>query len=611
VSAILALAWSCLRRAAGSRVAASLLAGAFVALSAYRLFQLRPELATILAALLLYRWILEAPEPPGRRRIALGVALQGLWANLHSGFLLGPILLAAALAGLGLAAAVGAPAARGRHLARARAVAWTLALGLLVTLVNPSGVAQHLAWFQAGVATPELGLVSDEWARIDLLRPPVPRLPPSPLAWALVWALGVAAVPVSLRAVSSWRRGSREPSADPGLVAVAAVSLGAMLLAVRFLWLGIFPLLLLARAGAAWRSASRPPRAVAAAALTAAGALLVPGFVRLGDWPMISGVLPDSAARWAQPYPAAKYYARAVWLLDDAGLEGRLWNEYFQGGFLGYWLAPRLRAFANGSLNLPKPALAAHAALAARRHPGFLERLERYEVDLFLGVGLPQEPRPGRPRIYSSGHLERAPGWIPVFREPQSAVYLRANERNRANLARVAEYYAREGVPFDAERGFDPEAAIRAAPEWATAHGLVPAGFAALEAEAEGADPARRRAALDRLAALDVALGLYERAIEIDRRLLRSNPGANAPSRRLVWSLLRLGRDGEAAEAARALRPADAISAAIAAAGLHADATREPDARAALLARLPVFTRAEASRAVAGVAPAPSRGWRP
>jgi hypothetical protein len=462
------------------------------------------------------------------------------------------------------------------------------------------------------VETPELGLVSDEWARIDLLSPPVPRLPPSPLAWAFVWGLGIAAVPASLRAALRWRAGTRDPSADPGLVAVAAVSLGAMLLAVRFLWLGIFPLLLLGRCGAAWR-AGRPPRAVAAAALATAAALLVPGFVRLGDWPMISALLPDSAAHWAEPYPTAKYYARAVWFLDDAGLEGRLWNEYVQGGFLGYWLAPRMRAFVNGSLNLPKQTLAAHAALAARRHPeglGYLELLERYEVDLFFGVGLPQEARSGRPRIYSSGHLERAPGWIPVFRDPRSAVYLRTNERNRANLARVAEYYAREGVPFDAERGFDPAAAIRAAPEWAVAHGMVPGDLSALEDEAEGTDPARKRSALDRLAALHVALGLYERAIEIDRRLLRANPGANAPTRRLVWSLLRLGRDDEAREAARALRPADAVSAAISAAALRAGATRDPDARAALLARLPVFTRAEASRAAAGLARAPARDWR-
>ena len=83
---------------------------------------------------------------------------------------------------------------------------------------------------------------------------------------------------------------------------------------------------------------------------------------------------------------------------------------------------------------------------------------------MFVGIGLPQPPRSSRPWIYSSGHLERAPGWIAVFREPQSAVYLRANARNRANLARVEDYYARAEVPFDAAIGFDAAAVIRSAP---------------------------------------------------------------------------------------------------------------------------------------------------
>lgn len=612
-AAILALAWSLLRRASGSPAAASLGTAAFAALSGYRLFQLRPELATILAALLLFRCLLEGPAPAARRQVALAVALQGVWANLHGGFLLGPILIGAALGGLGLAAAIGPADARRRDLARARPLAWALALGLLATLLNPSGVLQHLEWFRAGAETPPLGLVADEWARLDLLRAPVANLPPSPLAWGLVWALLLLAVALALRAAPRWRRGSGEADADPALVAVAGASLAAMLLAVRFLWLGIFPLLLVARAGTAQLRARRVPRAALASATAAAAVLLVPAFVRLGDWPMISGTLPNSPARWAQPFSPAKYHARAVWLLADAGLEGRLFNEYFQGGFLGWWLAPELRAFVNGSLNLPKQALAAQVALAERRGrgpgAGFLDLLDRYGVDLFLGIGLPQAPRGNRPRIYSTGHLERAPGWIPVFRDPLSAVYLRTDERNRANLARIAQHYAREGVPFDPERGFDPVAVIRAAPAWAAAHGVIPADFASIEAEARGSDPARKRAALDRLASLYVALGSYDEAVGLDRTLLRANPGAKPPARRLVWALLRLGQDAEARQAASTMTTSDGLSAAIAAAARRSEAL-SADELGALLARLPVFTRSEASRVVSGVSPPPTREGR-
>src|SRR5262245_32904638 len=158
-----------------------------------------------------------------------------------------------------------------------------------------------------------------------------------------------------------------------------------MLLAVRFLWLGIFPLLLIVRAGSAWMRERPVPRAAAASATGAAALLFAPGFVLCGDWPMISGTLPSSLARWAQPFPGAKYNAHAVWLLADAGLEGRLFNEYLQGGFLGFWLAPELRAFVNGSMNLPKPALAAQVALAQRRglsDATFLELPDRYGVEV-------------------------------------------------------------------------------------------------------------------------------------------------------------------------------------------------------------------------------------
>jgi tetratricopeptide (TPR) repeat protein len=331
---------------------------------------------------------------------------------------------------------------------------------------------------------------------------------------------------------------------------------------------------------------------------------------------MISGTIPRSWQEYAKPFPAAKYHVGSVWLLADAELEGKLWNEYFLGGFLGYWLAPGAREFVNGSLNLPREALAAQVALQRGQglspDEGFLALLDRYEVDLFFGIGLPQLPRPNRPWLYSTGHLERAPGWIPVFRDLHGAVSLRTHARNRANLARIAAHYAREGVPFDELRGFDAAAVIRAAPAWALAHGLVPGDFASLEADASEGDPARKRWALDRLASIWLALGAYDESIAIDRRLLRSNPGADAPSRRLVWALLRQDRVEEAREAARGLARARTgdLSAAIAAAARRAEAGDDPDARIALLARLPVFTRAEASQVAAGVDVRPTRSWR-
>jgi tetratricopeptide (TPR) repeat protein len=620
VAAILALAWSLLHRASGSRLAASLATGAFVALSAYRLAQLRPHLFTILAALLLYRLLIEGGAPPSRRRLALAVGLLTLWANVHAGFLMGPVLIAACLGGLLLATPLRAAEQRPRDHARAKRLAAALGLGLLATLANPSGVGQHLAYFAAGAETPALTRVADEWARLDPFRLPVPHLPPSPLAWGLVWGLLAGTAASTLGTAFRWRRGNGQDAqsdVDPALVALAGASLLALLTAVRFVWLGIFPLLLLARIGRTRLAPRGAPGRGAAWAVAAAALLLVPGFLRVGDWPMISRGIPPSWSGYARPYPAFKYHAHAVWLLKDAGLEGNLFNEYYMGGFLGFWLAPELRCFINGTLNVSKDAAEANRPIRERRgsapEESFLELLDRFGVDLFLGIRLPQVPVSNRPWFYTTAHLERAPGWIPVFRDLSSAVYLRADERNRANLERLADYYAREEVPFDLRRGFEPARVIREARRWAVLHGLVPSHFEALAEASHGLDPARRRQAQDQLASLYATLGLYEHAIRLDRRALRSEPGDVLARRRLVWSLLRLGRAAEALEAAEELaqaEPTDWLSQEIAAAAHRYATLEDAGEAAALVARLPLFTPGQATRIMMGVVPPEPRTER-
>jgi hypothetical protein len=603
VAAILALAWSLARRASGSRVAASLATALFAAFAAYRLVQLRPELATILATLALYRLLLEDGRPPGRRRIALAALLFALWANVHAGFLLAPLLLAAALAGLVAASPLRARDERVRDRERALALAAALALGSLATLLNPDGVGPHAAWLAGEDLSPSLLRVADEWQPLDPLRLPVEGLPPSPLAWGLFWALLVATPFGALRAARSWRRAGGDEGADPALVGLALASLAAPLAAVRLLWLAIFPLLLLARAARGARGGAR----AAAWAAAAASLLLAPAFARLGDWP-VARALADPWSGFAQPYRAARYQAHAVWILADAGLEGNLWNDYPLGGFLGFWLAPRVRSFANGTLNLSPDAMAANRPLRERRGalPGetFLALLDRLGVDLFLGTRLPEVGPAHEAWFHTTAHLEGEPGWVLLFRNLDSAVYLRRNERNAANLERVAGFYERAGVPFDPERGFDVERVIREAPLWAIAHGVLPARYAAIASRSQSLDAAIREPALGELASLHAALGAYEIALRLDRRLLRRDPEAVAPRRRLVWSLLRLGRDAEASEQADALAAAptaDALSAEIAAAARAAPALG-PEQRSARVATLPVFTRAEAAWLLAGTA---------
>jgi len=306
-----------------------------------------------------------------------------------------------------------------------------------------------------------------------------------------------------------------------------------------------------------------------------------PALALRGDWPAISSGI--DAAVYTRPYPPEKFYAHPVWFLRDAGLEGRLWNDYLNGNFLGYWLAPRMRGFVNGSLNLPRTLIADGAAIRARADASgvpFTDLLDDHAIDVFFATGVPAIPRANHPARYTTTHLEGTPGWTLVFRSIDSAVYLRANDANRANLDRVAAYYAREGVPFDRRHGLDVAAVIHAAPTWAAAHGILPADWRDLDAAA------------------------------IDQVRVRESPHSLPAARRLVWSLLHLGASDELTSAADrlwALAPAPGTLAYVLV--WVARSQRAPDVggKRALVATIPMFTEIEARRTLAAYAAPPAR----
>ncbi len=612
VAGILALAWWLLRRASGSPRVASLATGAFIALSAYRLFQFRPHLFTIFATLLLYAIAVEPGKAPSAWRVAAAAGLCALWANVHASFVLGPGLLAAAAAGAALAAIRSSGSEVLGARARARRLAAAAALALLASLANPRGAAALAPYLSSGAATPELTRVSDEWLPFDPFRMPFPDSPPTPLAWLLVWLLAGLVAWIAWRAVRTGRNDPALATPDLALVAMAGASGVAMLTAVRFLWLGIFPLLLVASTARS-RVAIAPPRP-RQGRTALAGLLLVPAFVAAGDWKLISRGIPWQRSGYAEPYSTRKYYGHAVWFLQDAGVSGNAFNDYFMGGFLGFWLAPELREFVNGSLNVPPGLLDAYRALRERRGlaPGedFAALLDRYRIDVFLGIGLPSVQSPNRPRFYTTSHFDDVEGWLPVFRNLRSGVYLRRNERNRENLRRIAAYYADAGVPFDGERGFDVDRVLREAPQWAVQHGVVPRGFADLAQARFSANPEQSIAAAQRLADLYAVLGLYERAVQLDRRTLAIDPERSGARRRLVWCLLHRGEGAAALEEAQKLEPvfdSDPLAARIAGTARAYAELEDASDRRALVAVLPLFTRHEASWAIRGYLAAPPR----
>lgn len=613
VAWILILVWRIARQVCQSPIAASLIVATFTTLSAYRLVQLRPQLFSIWAVLMLYMVLLQ--ESSRRDLWALGgvACLSAAWANIHAGFVLGPIFIAAALTSMLCLALVSTGSPRRRALHRARHLSLLLLIAVLASCLNPGGPAQFFLYFDAGEATAALSQVGDEWAVFPFSGWPGGNFPPTPAAWTIAMLIFFLTPPVvaveSFRRIQNARsRGDESeesasfPTIDPGLLAIAAASLFAMATAVRFLWLGVFPLCVIAiavRRTSAQKELSALSRRLIAA--LSACALLV-AFYQVGPWSIVGQFTIAGRASYSRAYPPERYSGHAVWFLRDTRLVGRAFNPYYLGNFLAYWTMPSLRVFVNGSLAMSNEVVEdsrrINAFRATRRGESATAALDRYGVDVFMGVGLPDAPRARRPWHYSTTHLDDNPAWILVYRNLNSAVFLRRNARNQHNLARVEAHYRSRGVPFDRERGFEPARVIRGAPNWAVAQGLIPPDFRRLTAAATPSANSRHgNRARERLASIYLALGLYDRALEIEPKIDETSPNLRA-LRRHVWTLLRMNRWDDAARAARALETAatesDRISLGIVDTALNAANLPEEETRARI-ARLPLFERREAA----------------
>ena len=616
---ILTLVWRSALRVSRSPIAASLTVAAMTVLSAYRLVQLRPQLFSIWAVLVLYLFFLGESSRRDLWTLGAVAILSALWANIHAAFVLGPILIGAALVGMLCEALLSQGQRRQQAWIRVGHLALLCGVATLGACFNPEGPGQFLLYLSAGDGTAELSNVGDEWAAFPFRGWPGGNVPPAPFAWLLAILIFLWTTPIivmyAARRISRARthggdpsESSASPSIDPALVALSAASLVAMASAVRFLWLGIFPLLLLAVV--ARRATERRESGVRAGhwiAVTCAG-LLAGGFYLAGPWKIVGQFTGAGWRSYARAYQPQRYFGHAIWFMHDAAVEGRAFNPYYLGNFLAYWTTPAIRVFVNGSLAMSDEVVEDSRQIIAHRPEregeSVTDALDRYSVDLFLGVGLPDTPRSRRPWHYSTSHLEGDPAWIPIYRNLYSAVYLRRDARNRENLSRVEAYYRRRGVPFDPDRGFDPELVIRGAPAWALQQGVVPLAFRRLASAIRDDDPLRRGRALELLASTYLALGLYDRALELEGGQAGFDRDLRALRRR-VWALLRTNQWHEASALARRLEGVAAkndrlslgiVDTALGAADLPGEETR------ARIARLPLFEPGQASMLIASVA---------
>ncbi|MCA8967706.1 MAG: hypothetical protein KDC48_22690, partial [Planctomycetes bacterium] len=413
------------------------------------------------------------------RHLVAWLLLVVAWVNMHSLFLVGVNLVLAGLLGVVLSMLMTtvrpcAVAPGRRPLLVSLAVA--VVLGLLAALFNPDGPVALLRFFESS-GNSAMWRVTDEWSHFTPFSPEDSEDVPW-IAWLLADIVMAAFLVTALAAFVDYvRRPSEERLRrfSPVLFGISLAAVAAMLAAIRFLWLGWLPALYALR----WLALVLPARPVAVAGLgwLAALGVLALAVRFLGIAPLETVVARFAAApsEWLTlPYRSHKYYAEGVHFLQRTHLDGNVFNVYWMGGFLGYWRGPANRTFIDGRTEHYDVSVfddyAAIGALADPKGGGtVLDALDRRGVDLFFGVGFQGSWHP----LFTTPFLERAPGWLLVSRSFRHAIYLRDVPRNAERLARVAAFYAAEGVPFDPARGLDPDRVVRERPDFAVRERLV------------------------------------------------------------------------------------------------------------------------------------------
>jgi hypothetical protein len=576
VGIILWVAYTSFRRVSPWAVAACFATCAFALFAWFRLFQLRPDLVSILAALLVYRLLLEGDESPGWMRVAGYVAIIVAWVNFHSLFLLGVNLVIAALMGVVLGMLLErflvSPHSRDPQRAennRRRAVqlAGAVVIGLVAALLNPRGIEQHLTFVTSTEST-AVWHITDEWSHFNPFVPGANHPTVSLLRWVaadvmLVMFL-VAAAAGFLRVLRS-RTLAAVDEFQPVRFGLALASVVAMLISIRFMWMSVFPLLyLLHTVNWIGLATGRPARSVAWALALASVALCAWFSVGYGFANLVSRFATDPTEYLSRAYGTHKFHVEGVRLLEESGVEGNLFNAYYMGGFLGYWLTPRLQTFVDSRTehydsDVYLDYSAATELLGVRPGESFLDVLDRHDVNVFFGVGFPGWWHV----VNTTTHLENMPGWLLVSRSFRHGIYLRDDDRNRANIARIATYYEAESVPFDSRRGLDPSQVIRARPDWAMEHAMLPPEYPDLVSQSQSSNPQGRLEASNALGLVYLLTGAYEAQVARDRQTAGEHPRDKSSRRRLVYGLLRLGeaeRAGVVAEELVAIDPDDSWS---------------------------------------------------
>jgi hypothetical protein len=368
--------------------------------------QYRPQMFSFafFAALV---WLLARANHRGRAPLWLGVPLLALWSNLHGGFIMGTLVLAAYAAGVATQ-----DLRAGRGIRRAVVIGTIALLGLAASFANP------IAWDEwrgiiVAFRDPLTSRVASDW------RPLISRLlhepASSPVGLYCWYRAALIAGTALLVAIFPF-------AADLPLVGVAALMSLAAFSATRniaFAAIAIAPvlaqrlsMLTAPRLGAAEQLARR---GLANEAVAAAIAITIAGFTGL-----FSPRMQDSIAS-----PAG-----AIVFMKSNRLHGNILNYFPWGHYLIWHTAPESKVFIDGRFDLVYPidVIAEYAAFQAGR-PESAALLKKYPHDYVLL----------EPSLPVFDLMTRRSDWKLIYRDAHAALFARADSA-AAKIAGVPVY---------------------------------------------------------------------------------------------------------------------------------------------------------------------------
>ncbi len=360
----------------------------------------RPQMASLLLASV-FAYVLAEYRWHGRNRLWALPPLMLLWANLHGGFAIGFLLLAATLAGQVVSRALGPERPGVLPWRGIGAMAVTALVCALAVMVNPVG--PRLLWFP--LQTVSIGVLQDfiqEWQS-----PNFHIIAVQPFLWLMLATF--AAVGLGRKRIDLTDLLLFGGFTSLALLGGRNISIAALLAP---------PIILRHVAAAVAELRERQPRLAAVLdpppspnrfpllnwVLLGLVALVVVVKTAVVDSPATTAL----AVRLQAPVAAAEF-------LERERPAGPLFNAYNWGGYLSWRLYPQYLVFVDGRTDLYEDELLRAALGAAVGLEGYADLLDEYGINLVL-------IETGSPLL---ARLEQDGGWQSIYADTMATIYQR------------------------------------------------------------------------------------------------------------------------------------------------------------------------------------------